>query len=522
MDILNFISWIRSKKILKTLPKGSLIPVGVRDTRRDDRYNTYAIKAEDLNLGGGSEVITLNTYQELYDLILNEELVAGNWYKFPYRSVNFLNGWYLAYQNPTPIDPNFNPREIYEGETEMLLFQAISSNEISPIGYSEDFSQDIITYLPLVNKIGVDFDIYNGQTLPDSSTVSGFDLQWDGTNVYFNMPTGYPALYGHYFYLYCTFDGGSYSIDGNYEPLNLNGVCQYPYTIMPKIKLENNGTKVILLGLTEQDYLNYDVDTLYVDHVYSVGDAYGWITRRHDTQNIIDVPFDFRGRKYRRFEVDLSSINSNVGTGYYGMGDNFLGAGTTGNFQDFLIINWKEEDCFDIEIGGTGGPDMYWYNGYNDNNVIIGRVFTLKGSQFFYDNTIGNPISFGTIRNTFGTSFFQNTIVDTYENYIGSNCSYNIIGYGFGGNIISNQFVQNNIGANFQVNNILVGGFSSNTTGNNFQFNTIKQSVSSTNFTSATHVYQTYNCEIFRRVGGALRLSYVDITDTVQYTTITA
>jgi hypothetical protein len=149
--------------------------------------------------GGGLENIT---YSELYNKIINEELVAGSWYRLTdYTSVNFLNGWEIANINPTPVVPSFIPREVVTGDSsEVLILQAVSSSEISPIGYSESFPQDIITYLPLVNKIGVNLSIQNGNTLPDSSTVSGFDLQWDGTNVYFNMPTGYPALYGHYFY----------------------------------------------------------------------------------------------------------------------------------------------------------------------------------------------------------------------------------------------------------------------------------------------------------------------------------
>ena len=147
------------------------------------------------------------TYSELYDKVTNGELIVGSWYRLTdYKSVNFLNGWDIANKNPTPVDPNFNPREIYEGEIEVLLLQAISSSEISPIGYSETFQGDIVQYEPYTNKIGVGIGgIYNGQTLPDSSVVSDFDLQWDGTNVYFNMPTGYPALFGHYFYLYAEF-----------------------------------------------------------------------------------------------------------------------------------------------------------------------------------------------------------------------------------------------------------------------------------------------------------------------------
>ena len=44
MDILNFISWIASKRrIVNTLNNSDLIPVGVRNETRDDKYTTVAI-----------------------------------------------------------------------------------------------------------------------------------------------------------------------------------------------------------------------------------------------------------------------------------------------------------------------------------------------------------------------------------------------------------------------------------------------------------------------------------------------
>ena len=48
MDILNFISWIRAKKIVSSIdPTRTLLPIGVRDDNRDDKYLTTAISVED-------------------------------------------------------------------------------------------------------------------------------------------------------------------------------------------------------------------------------------------------------------------------------------------------------------------------------------------------------------------------------------------------------------------------------------------------------------------------------------------
>jgi hypothetical protein len=57
MDILNFISWIRGgRKFTNVDPATTLVPVGVRDNSRDDKYLAGGISVEDLaaQIGGGS------------------------------------------------------------------------------------------------------------------------------------------------------------------------------------------------------------------------------------------------------------------------------------------------------------------------------------------------------------------------------------------------------------------------------------------------------------------------------------
>jgi hypothetical protein len=49
MDILNFISWIKGKRVVTTVdPTKTLIPVGLKDGRRDDEYLAGAISVADL------------------------------------------------------------------------------------------------------------------------------------------------------------------------------------------------------------------------------------------------------------------------------------------------------------------------------------------------------------------------------------------------------------------------------------------------------------------------------------------
>lgn len=48
MDILNFISWIKGKRVVTTVdPNRTLLPVGLKDGRRDDEYLAGAISVQD-------------------------------------------------------------------------------------------------------------------------------------------------------------------------------------------------------------------------------------------------------------------------------------------------------------------------------------------------------------------------------------------------------------------------------------------------------------------------------------------
>lgn len=61
MDILNFISWIKGGRQVSTVDASkTLIPVGLKDGRRDDGYLAGAISVEDLaaQIGGGGNLYT--------------------------------------------------------------------------------------------------------------------------------------------------------------------------------------------------------------------------------------------------------------------------------------------------------------------------------------------------------------------------------------------------------------------------------------------------------------------------------
>ena len=61
MDILNFISWIKGGRVVTTVdPAKTLIPVGLKDDRRDDGYLAGAITVEDLTTQLTEPVIDAN------------------------------------------------------------------------------------------------------------------------------------------------------------------------------------------------------------------------------------------------------------------------------------------------------------------------------------------------------------------------------------------------------------------------------------------------------------------------------
>lgn len=155
------------------------------------------------------------------------------------------------------------------------------------------------------------------------------------------------------------------------------------------------------------------------------------------------------------------------------------------------------------------------YNEFGYNNVGYSFfVNTLSGATNY--NVLGDYFQFNTLYgsfayNTVGTNFYSNEVQD---------------GFGFGGgsyrgNIIGNNFYDNNIGEYFY-DNTVGDNFTNNTVSNYFQMNKVCNSVTFTDFSSATHVYGFYNCEIFTNSGGGQRLSYYDSSDVLNITNITA
>jgi hypothetical protein len=82
MDILNFISWIKAKRVTTTPPDGSLVAVGAPSRKRDDKYLTVAMTLNDAvqsgNIGNtkhyeldiaATSVVTVDTPRGIIDIL---------------------------------------------------------------------------------------------------------------------------------------------------------------------------------------------------------------------------------------------------------------------------------------------------------------------------------------------------------------------------------------------------------------------------------------------------------------------
>jgi len=178
------------------------------------------------------------------------------------------------------------------------------------------------------------------------------------------------------------------------------------------------------------------------------------------------------------------------------------------------------------------------FNNHFTNNVIVGEFYRNTGTGSFSYNDLENHIYND---NTF-TDFSDNKCTDNIaNNTFGATVSNNIFAYFNGNNVtyfqhndltksifqgnsninyfnynkISNTFQSNTIGDNFNYN-IIETPFNTITTNNHFQYNTIKYPIYNVDYSSSTHVYGDYNCEILKGNGSNIFLTYIDDTTSTQ------
>ena len=174
-------------------------------------------------------------------------------------------------------------------------------------------------------------------------------------------------------------------------------------------------------------------------------------------------------------------------------------------------------------------------NGFSGNRITAGSIgITTLGTftdniirNIFYSCLIGNGFNLNDIeiisRVTIGANFSNNKIVGDFgSNTIGDGFRNNNIGVNFYWNNISSEFRFNNIGS-FFIANTIGSYFTNNTIGNYFRKNTIPaNTLQNISLSTASLVYNDYDCTIFKNSAGIPRLSYYNAADQLVVTSPTA
>jgi hypothetical protein len=255
---------------------------------------------------------------------------------------------------------------------------------------------------------------------------------------------------------------------------------------------EDEFTAQVYSQMFPDDYLEYDFG--YNLTPINNSPAKGKIVRRRDTDNN-ETNYDHRTITFKRY--DRSGDNIYVWFFDSGTDDSVL----LPTFGNDYRNNIFERTSYQLLVSLVSF-DL-------ENNVFGDNCRSNKFGGVILNNTVGNEFN----NNTVGGNFNRNTVGNNFQN--------NTVGNSFISNTVGNFFQNNTVGNEFN-NNTVGDSFISNTVGNNFRRNQIDYLTSSTDYTSATHVYGNYTCQIFRRSNNTSQLSYIDGTNTIQYTAIAA
>lgn len=184
---------------------------------------------------------------------------------------------------------------------------------------------------------------------------------------------------------------------------------------------------------------------------------------------------------------------------FSGKSYDFYSAFATGDYDQYKEVYFGQSDVNDCD------KEVYTFQITSSSNNKIGNY-----SQVYLS---GANNVFILPNNVFRMNCNNNLILDNfYNNHIGENFFDNNIGYNFSKNLIGDDFSRNST----------VDTFSSNLIGNNFKWNNIQTNVSGYDFSTASHVYGNYNCNLFSNSLGYVRLSYYDSSDVLVITNVNA
>ncbi len=377
--------------------------------------NEWFVITEPQSGGNVNPLIISITYDDLVNFINTSQLIRGQKY--------ILKDFQTIYDQPD-YDAGGLPKipiVTNTGETEPLIFEAISTTEISSTVLSTVYPYDRIQYDWTFNQTELGFVAAKGRITEritsDTATSNNNRTSYDHRAVVFKR----------YYNPLTTL----------YTVINDNGEL-YIDTIPTFGKSCNN----VYLGEVFSGF-NINVPLFIVPN------------------NIFEsncTNINIAGNFYNN---TIGANCSNCVFGYFCQ-NNVIG----NNFIDNKILN-----LFSNNTIGSNFTQNTILNNFTQNTI---NVNSLVGE--FLSNTIQNNFQNNLIEHT---SFKNNNILDYFENNNiingggskNNSFSYNNIGKLFTGNYITNDFASNTINNNFQLNSVLYGNFSNNEILDNFNNN---------------------------------------------------
>lgn len=346
----------------------------------------------------------------------------------------------------------------------------------------------------------------------------------------------------------------------------------------------NSLASLALSTIYPNDILYYNVSN--VDQSKVQNQTMGFINRRIDTENNIDVPFDFRNVKFRRWEIDVPDV-WDIATSYPVTA---VVVGSDGSvYLSMIAANLANDPITDT---------YHWLKFPFDNGEYVSHLstgialsgYTIPVSAFYLDRLIGVSNN-TTIK--YGGSFANSEKIEYFNVVFTNTCTQNDINvYRASGtiyymfsckifnriftNIYGNTITSSAINGEYFIDNCFLSIDDSHISGrmigcninsidncffdpsseisyftlnfdptSSFKYNTFNgyttslkmlydsqdcvkntfnnlASATGISFIAATQVFNDYPKALFERSDGTTRLSYVDNTDTVIYTAINA
>lgn len=508
-------------------------------------------------------------YEDLYDLYYAGNLTPGRFYA--------ITDYRLVYDTPryntfggacdaAYINTQFGP-------TETLVVQAIASNALAPQAY-----------LPSAPYLYLEYDITYTMSMmkgvPAKGRITRYIDHW-----YNNVSAYYDVRYVQYDRFSEYISDGVNNISGTNFEINfdtgtltcLDNNALFTSELSSGLVIYTGAGKinVITTSIVDDNTLNFLTETGITGTITSPGPLYHTIITGalSATETYVgQVIQEGSSTTYNCMLLDDSNLNIELGpvnTSPFLLDNNIIGGPRTprnvslgGNCTGNTIIGYV--DGFSLASGSNGN-----YFGYVDatlNNIKFnlqasGNVFYCNMNTCTFDKCEDNRVTLdfndNSIKGTFSantiTGYFQNnniqcsdfsdnTIKDTFsDNSITcSSFSNNLFNSSFGTNaVLSGTFYGNSFGEGVQnctmrstFNTITAGkkidscdfiGFSNNNLGNSaLAYLFCKFPISGVDFSSATNIFIPYNKTIESRSDGNTILWYIDGSNTVVYSAITA